>query len=315
MFVSELSSKNQIKLFSFRNELIKLINLYEEKKFPNKIIFSGNKGIGKATLAYHLTNYILSKDEEYNYEINSNTINKSNRSFNLLTNNSHPNFYNIDIFEEKKNIEISQIREMITYANKSSFNNKEKIILIDNIEYLNINSLNALLKIIEEPNENLIFLLIYDNTKKILKTLLSRCLIFNLSMSHHESIEVTNKILDENIHSYLNPSLINYYNTPGDLINLVNFSKNTNINLKDISLKEFIKNIIDDKHYKKDTFIKNNIYNFIELYLLNLNNKNQNKKNISLLYEYFINKISELKKFNLDEESLFIEFKTKILNE
>ena len=38
---------------------------------------------------------------------------------------------------KKKNIDISQVRKMITYTNKSSFNNSAKFILIDNIENLN----------------------------------------------------------------------------------------------------------------------------------------------------------------------------------
>ena len=46
---------------------------------------------------------------------------------------------------------------MINFTNKSSFNNDFKIVLIDNIEHLNINSINALLKVIEEPNSNLYF--------------------------------------------------------------------------------------------------------------------------------------------------------------
>jgi len=43
---------------------------------------------------------------------------------------------------------------MITYTNMSTFNNQARFILIDNIEHLNKNSVNALLKIIEEPNDN-----------------------------------------------------------------------------------------------------------------------------------------------------------------
>ena len=73
--------------------------------------------------------------------------------------------------EDKKIIEISQIRQMINYANKTAFNNSERIVLIDNAENLNLNSLNALLKIVEEPNENIIFIIIFDNNKKILNTL------------------------------------------------------------------------------------------------------------------------------------------------
>jgi len=46
---------------------------------------------------------------------------------------------------------------MITYTNMSTFNNQARFILIDNIEYLNKNSVNALLKIIEEPNDNVFY--------------------------------------------------------------------------------------------------------------------------------------------------------------
>ena len=46
---------------------------------------------------------------------------------------------------------------MINYANKSSFNNEQGYVLIDNVEYLNANSSNALLKIIEEPNDKSFF--------------------------------------------------------------------------------------------------------------------------------------------------------------
>ena len=46
---------------------------------------------------------------------------------------------------------------MINFTNKSSFNNKLKIILIDNIEYLNFNLIKCFIKIIEEPNNNIFF--------------------------------------------------------------------------------------------------------------------------------------------------------------
>ena len=85
-------------------------------------------------------------------------INSSNKSYKLVSTNSHPNFYLIDVFDDKKVIEISQIRKAIAYSQKSSFNDKYRIVLIDNIETLNLYSANALLKIIEEPNEKLFFI-------------------------------------------------------------------------------------------------------------------------------------------------------------
>ena len=62
--------------------------------------------------------------------------------------------------------------------------------LIDNIELLNINSVNALLKIVEEPNDNIYFILI-NNNKKILPTLKSRCLNYNMHLTSEESFNIS----------------------------------------------------------------------------------------------------------------------------
>jgi len=315
MNLLDLKSNNQKQLFSFGNIFLDIINLYDKKKLPNKILFSGPKGTGKATLAYHLANYVFSKKEEFPYNVNKFKINDLNKSYKLILSNSHPNFHLIDVLTDKKIIEISQIRQMINYANKSAFNNRERIVLIDNAENLNLNSLNALLKIVEEPNENIIFIIIFDNNKKILNTLKSRCLKFNLFLTFDQSIETVNTIIEKNVYDLISKDLINHYNTTGDFINLINFSLLSKIDLSEISLKKFLTNLIDEKHYKKDVFIKNNIYKYVEFYLLNLMKFKPSRNKITSLYKNFIHKIHDLKKFNLDEESFFIEFKTKVLDE
>ena len=314
MNLQTLKANNQNKLFNYNNLFLNVVNLYNNKKLPNKIIFSGPKGIGKSTFAYHLLNYIFSKNEEFNYNLSNFEINILNKSYNLVLNNSHPNFHMIDLADNKNVIEISQIREMINYANKSSFNSKERIILIDNSEYLNLNSSNALLKIIEEPNENVIFILISDNSKSLLETIKSRCLRFNFSMSHEECLNVTNKIIQSNLLDIINKDLINHYNTVGDFINLINFSTSSKINISEISLKNFLISLIDEKFYKNELFIKKNIYKYIEFYFLKLIKLDKFDKKKFFIYENFIKKIHNLKKFNLDEESFFIELKTKVLN-
>ena len=155
-----LKPSENTKIYGMENFFNELVGLYKQKKIPNKILLSGKKGSGKSTLAYHLINYILSENEEYKYNLENFSINKDNKSYKLLQNNSHPNFYLIDLLTEKKSIDVGQIREMINYTNKSTFNNMARFILIDNVENLNKNSVNALLKIIEEPNENVFFILI-----------------------------------------------------------------------------------------------------------------------------------------------------------
>ena len=313
MNINELKNKNQINLYGHDNIFNELSSLYLKKKLPKKIILSGPKGIGKSTLTYHLFNYIFSINEKDNYDLINFKIGENNRSFNLVKNNSHPNLHLIDILTDKKNIEISQVRNMINFCNKSSFNNNERFIMIDNVEKLNKNSLNALLKIVEEPNNNVFIFLILDSNKKILDTLRSRCLKFNLFLNYKQSINVINKITNSNISNLINSNLLNYYNSPGDYVELINFAKKNEIDLKKYDLKKFLLFLIKNSYYKKDNFIHRCIYQYIEFYLLNLLNQN-NSHEVHFIYNKFIKKIHNMHKYNLDQESFFIEFKTSILN-
>ena len=314
MDLKNLLPNNQKKLYGYNNEFTELVKLYKNKKLPSKIFLTGPKGIGKATMAYHLINYIFSSKEEYQYDLSNLEINNLNKSYKLLLNNTHPNFHLVDIMKDKKVIEISQIRQMINYSTKSTFNNNERIILIDNVENLNLNSLNSLLKIVEEPNENTLFILIFDSNKNILNTLKSRCLKFNLHLSFSQSVEITNKILNSSILDLISEDFLHYYNTPGDFINLINFANSLNLNLKEFDLKKFLIHLIDAGYYKNNTFIKNNIYKYIELYLLKLMKGSTSKNKINILYNESIKKIANMKKYNLDQESIMIDLKTKLFN-
>ena len=306
-----LEPSSQLNLFSHKEEFQKLINLYKNNNLPNKILFSGEKGIGKCTLAYHLINYILSSNEDFIYDLDNLKIIPDNKSFKLVQNKSNPNFILVDIQEEKKSIDISQIRNLILTLNKSSFNTKPRFVLIDNIELLNINAVNALLKILEEPNDNINFILI-NNNKRILPTLKSRCLNFKIQLTSKQSIEIANKILDNNYNEFLNEDLVNNYSTPGEILNLIDFANKNDIDLIKTNLKNFIKKIIMEKLYKKNNSIKNLIYSLMEFYF----RKNVSVTNIKLInsYSYFLKKIKNTKTFNLDEETLFMEFEDSILN-
>jgi DNA polymerase-3 subunit delta' len=307
-----LNPSNQLSLYGHHSEFCNFIDLYKNKKLPNKILLSGQKGIGKSTLAYHIINCILSFDEDHSYDEKNFRIDPENKSFKLILNKSNPNFISIDIEEDKKSIDINQIRNLILTLNKSSFNTKPRLVLIDNIELLNINSVNALLKILEEPNDNIYFILI-NNHKKILPTLRSRCLNYNIHLKSDEAFSISNNILDKNIKDLIHKDMINFYSTPGSILNLLDYAKTNDVDLKQIKLKDFIKKIINEKKYKKDQFIKDLLYSLIELYF----RKNVLLKNINLLkmQNYFLKKIYNTKIFNLDDEALLMEFDDKVLNE
>ena len=307
----KLNSSIQHNLYGHHEIFNHLCKLYLNNKLPNKILLSGEKGIGKATLGYHLINFVLSEDEENSYDIKNNEINLENKSFKLIQNKSNPNFNLIDVAEDKKNIDINQIRDLIINLNKSSFNKKKRFVLIDNIELLNLNSINALLKVLEEPNENINFILI-NNNKRVLPTLKSRCLNFKIFLTNDQSIEIINQLINDDVHNLINQDLLNYFITPGKLYELLKLAEDYDLDLKNSNLDIFLKSLITSKAYKKNKPIIELIYSFIEVYFRN----NISTKNINLFrhYHHFLKKINDTKIYNLDEETLLMEFEDKVLN-
>ena len=309
-----LEPSTQLKLFGYKENFNHLANLFNKANLPSKIILSGPEGIGKSTFAYHFINYALSVDESDAYDIDKNEIFTTNKSFNLLNNKTHPNFFSVDLIEAKKNIEISQIRSMIEYTNKSSFNNKPRFILINNIEFLNINSANALLKVLEEPNKGVFFILIHNNSKKIKDTITSRCINFKLNLSFNEMNKISSSLINSDVYSEFNKDFINNYNTPGFYLKLLDFAKTNKIDIKKVTLKEFLLFIIDNNLFKKNPYVKKNFSIFVQLYFLQLIKQVNNCDYLIDLYSKFINDFNNCDKFNLDYETLFLEFKSKVLD-
>ena len=309
--MSYLEPINQTKLYGLEKYFTELVNFYKNGNYPNKILFSGQKGIGKATLAFHFINYVLTINDEKKYDTESYQINSESPEFKTINNKSNTNLITIDVNEDKKSIDINQIRELIINLNKSSFNKKPRFVLIDNIELLNINSINALLKILEEPNENINFILIHNN-RKILSTLLSRCINFKISLSNNDYLKISNQLLNNDLNNLVSNELINYYFTPGEIYQLVQFSSENGYDLSNIDLKNFLKILINDTQYKKNNFINNMMYSLMEFYFRKLNQSFS--KLLNEKYSYFIKRISDTKTYNLDKESLFMEFNEEILD-
>ena len=309
--MSELEPSNQQKLFGLERHLLELVRLYNLNVYPNKLLLSGLKGVGKSTLAYHFINYVLSINENHEYDLKNFEIDSESPTFKTILNKSNTNLIIVDISTDKKSIDINQIRDLIINLNKSSFNNKPRFVLIDNIELLNKNSVNALLKILEEPNQNVHFILI-NNNKKILTTLLTRCINYKISLTNEECLNISSSLLNEESKKLINKDLICYYFTPGIIYYLVKFAEQHDYDLSTLDLKSFLEIIIKENHHKKDPFMKYMIFNLMEFYFRKLNISFSTK--FSDKYSYFIRRISDTKTFNLDEESLFMEFEEEILN-
>ena len=299
-------------LYGYEEEFNLLSFIYNNGKLPNKILFSGKKGIGKSLTANHFVNYILSKNEEHCYDMNNKIILNNNKSFKLVENRSHPNFFNIFKKEDKKFIEISQIRELNNFVNKSSFNDFLKIILIEDVEYLTTNASNSLLKLVEEPNNNVQFILIHDNSKFILDTLKSRCIEFKFTLEDKFIPLIVDKIFEQQVFCNINEDFKYNYLTPHNYFNLINFCNKENISINDATINVVLSKIINKSLYKFNRINIDELKLYLEIFFKKLYIKKKNKK--FLEYANFYNqKFYRSIKYNLDLESFFIEFNNEFL--
>ena len=304
----------QTKLLSFKDNFKELVNLSLSNNLPNKMLFSGNKGIGKSTFAFHLINYLFSKDEDGTYNLEDNEIDINNKSHKLVSNNTHPNLLLIDS-TDKKFIEVSKIREILNFSSKTSFSNKKKIVLINNVEKMNVNASNSLLKILEEPSTNLFFILIHSSHKKLISTINSRCIKFNFLITEAEKEKIINNVIDNDFYEGLSSDFKIRYLSPKFYIELYNFINKEKIELNDLDINFLLNHIFNKQNYFKDDFIIENLQILIEIYFYNKIFSRNNFENDYKSFKQTMNKINNMNKFNLDKDSSLLEIKNIIVNE
>ena len=298
----------------FRTKLDFFINLYLEKKLPQTLLFTGDRSIGKLDFTYHLVNFILSQNEETKYNNKLYRINHNSKTYKQLSKNLHPNFFLISPNDNKKIIEISQIKNLQNYLNKSSFNNLPKIIVINQSEYLNLSSSNALLKLLEESYVNVFFIIIHDIKKILIPTIKSRCISFKFFLKNEHRIKRINELLD-NQYDVLSSDFKNKYLNPIFFSDLKDYCKKNSLGIEKINLDSLLSDIFSKKNLKKNTFLYNNFFLLIQLYLYKrIKEKLEIEKYFSLL-KYFTKRFNDISRYNLDFESYVLEFKYLIYDE
>ena len=317
IFNKDFLPNRQEKLFLYDQYFKLFIKLYKNNLLHNKILLTGQSGLGKSTFAYHFINFILSDKEDFSYDFMNFTINPLNRSFRLINQQYHSNFYLIENFIHKRTIDIKQVKNMISYLNKTSFQKKIKFILIDNAEYLNLHSVNALLKIIEEPPSNTFIIFIHNSSIKLIETLKSRCIEFKIFFSNQEKQKILDNLLiyyDLKIDLNFLEKIKSFYDSPGTILNLIKLINEGVIDPNKADLINVISNLMEFNLKNKNNINLNLLQNIIELFFFKEIKKTINKNKISLNYSNVLKRLNFFRKYNLDMNNTFYEIKENIVH-
>ncbi|MDD4358290.1 MAG: hypothetical protein PHY30_00565 [Candidatus Pacebacteria bacterium] len=131
-------------------------------KIPHAFLFSGEENIGKTSLAIAFSKFLLCDNNGCNNCKICASIDK----------NIFPDLCIIS--KENNNIEIDKIRSLKDFLSLKSYNNKKKIAIIEEAHLMGIDSQNSILKILEEPGDNSVIILITSFPNMILGTIKSR---------------------------------------------------------------------------------------------------------------------------------------------
>ncbi len=300
------------KLLALDEQFDQLINLYENNKFPKVLLLNGKKGLGKFTLINHFLNYLFTKNEkEKKYNITKKEINTNSKFYSSLLNQTSQEILFLKA-EENKNIKIEDVRNLKQIISNTSLIDQPRFIIIDEVEYLNGNSANALLKILEEPSLNNFFILINNQQSDLLKTISSRCLAENIFMSHNKKKNVIDYLI--NLNQIKNIIIEDKSLTPGTFIKFNYICEKYEIT-NEQSLENKLNLLLNLYKKDKDKTIISLIYYFIDIHFLKMIKERSMKtdyllKRKSMIFE----NLDNLTKYNLNISSVLNDINFKLQN-
>ena len=291
------NSNNSLELFGFKREFNFLKSLIDKNRLPKSLLISGEKGVGKLTLINH---FLCSYLDKQNYDLKNNKVVKD-IIHNQFMNNLHPSVIFLKGSDFSK-VKIDNIRDLKVKILKTSLNNEKRFIILDSVDIFNINSLNALLKIIEEPSENNFFILTNNNSKKIPETVKSRCIELKIIMKSEDKKFVAQKLLTK----FGQKSFFDYDESlsPGNYLKFNYLIETININLDDPFIRN-LNTLISFYQKKKDLFLIDLIFFILDYNFKKFREKDNIKSEVLISDRLFISKnIHDFFSLNLSQGAL-----------
>ncbi|KRP95090.1 MULTISPECIES: DNA polymerase III subunit delta' [Bradyrhizobium] len=170
-------------LFGHREAETALLDAYRSGRIPHAWLIGGAQGIGKATLAYRMARFVLAFRNPKSSQVQQAPTLRVDPADPVARQVAAGAHGGLLVLERGLNdrgvmrtvITVDETRETISFFGSTAAVDGWRVCIVDTVDELNPNAANALLKILEEPPQQSLFLLVSHAPSRVLPTILSRC--------------------------------------------------------------------------------------------------------------------------------------------
>jgi DNA polymerase-3 subunit delta' len=161
-----------------------LLAAYRSGRVPHAWLIGGENGIGKATLAYRFARFVLAHPDPKSPAVQSAAsldVPADHATARRIAGRAHSDLLVLErVINEKTGklfteTRVEQVRESVSFFGSTAGEGGWRVAIVDPIEDLNRTGINALLKVLEEPPQRALLLLVTDAPGRVLPTIRSRC--------------------------------------------------------------------------------------------------------------------------------------------
>lgn len=170
-------------LFGHHDAEQTLLSAYRGGRIPHAWLIGGPQGIGKATLAYRMARFVLAHRDPAAPQVQSATtleVDPAHPVARQVAAEAHGGLLEIHRTANDKGvlrtvITVDDARETVSFFGSTAAVEGWRVCIVDTVDELNANAANALLKVLEEPPQRALFLLVTHASARVLPTIQSRC--------------------------------------------------------------------------------------------------------------------------------------------